>query len=50
MKDSKMLQNILDYDSKLFVFSMNRNHPRTHSTLHHNSIVSSNKKNEFIDA
>lgn len=47
MRDSKMLQNILDYDQKLFVFSLNKNRA-TDTTLHHNSIVSSNKKNEGI--
>lgn len=44
-----MLRNILDYDAKIFVFSLNKN-PITRSTLHHNSIVTSNKKNESIDS
>jgi len=49
MRDFKMIRNILDYDSKIFVFSLNK-YPRTHSTLHHNSIVTSNRKNESIDS
>jgi uncharacterized protein YpmS len=49
MRDSKMLRNILDYDQKLFVFSFNKNIP-TDTSLHHNSLVSTNKKNESIDS
>ena len=49
MRDSKMLRNILDYDQKLFVFSFNKN-IRTDTSLHHNSLVSTNKKNESIDS
>lgn len=44
-----MLRNILDYDQKLFVFSFNKNIP-TDTSLHHNSLVSTNKKNESIDS
>ena len=44
MRDTKMLQKIYDYDQKVFVFSLNKNRA-TDTTLHHNSIVSANKKN-----
>lgn len=48
MRDSKMLQNILEYDQKYFVFSLNKNQI-TENLLHHNSIVSGNKNNQQID-
>ena len=43
-----MLKNILEYDSKEFVFSMNGNR-KTNDSLHHNSLVSTYKKNRRID-
>jgi hypothetical protein len=40
-----MLKNILEYNQKLFLFSLNKK-LATDSSLHHNSMVSNNKKNE----
>ena len=43
-----MLRNILEYDSKEFVFSLNGN-KRINNSLHHNSMVSTSRKNKRID-
>lgn len=49
MRNSKMVRNILDYRQKLFVFSLNKQ-TVVDTTLHHNSMVSTNKKNYSIDS
>lgn len=46
--DAKMLQKIMEYDHKNFVFSMGAG-SISDNLLHHNAIVSSYRKIEKID-
>lgn len=46
--DTKMLRNILEYDQKQFVFSINYL-PNGNSSLSHNSMISHNKNSHRID-